>query len=64
MLKVVEKLGHGVITLVRFGVNGFIQVGVVHEGHHAFRLGELLTTMRETTTRQKLTQLKAIFSLR
>jgi hypothetical protein len=46
------------------GLADMPQVGVMHEGHHEFKLAELLSTIRDTSTRDKLTQLKAIFSFR
>jgi len=46
------------------GLADMPQVGVVHEGHHAFKLNELLASVRETSTQDKLSQLKAILSWR
>ena len=38
------------------------QVGVAYEGHHRFRLDELMATIRETTWEEKWDQLKRIFT--
>lgn len=38
------------------------QLGVVYERHHAFKLGELIDTIRNTTLQQKWQQLRSIFT--
>ncbi len=44
------------------GLADMPQLGVAYERHHAFRLDELLQTLRETTLKDKLGQFKRIFS--
>lgn len=46
------------------GLSDMQQVGVVNEAHHAFNLSELLATFRETSTKEKVSQLKAVLSWR
>ena len=38
------------------------QVGVAYEHHHAFKLGELLATIRNTSLREKFAQFQRIFT--
>jgi DMSO reductase iron-sulfur subunit len=38
------------------------QLGVAYERHHAFKLAELIDTIRNTTIKQKFTQLRSIFT--
>ncbi len=44
------------------GLADMPQLGVAYEGHHPFRLDELLATIRETSWKDKLDQLKRIFT--
>lgn len=44
------------------GLADMPQLGVAYERHHAFKLGELLQTLRETSLKNKLDQLKRIFT--
>ncbi len=44
------------------GLADMPQMGVAYEKHHAFRLGELIDTIRSTTLKQKVAQFKRIFS--
>jgi DMSO reductase anchor subunit len=44
------------------GLADMPQLGVAYEGHHKFRLDELLATIRETTWREKLDQLRRVFT--
>ena len=37
------------------------QHGVAYERHHPFKVSELIQTIKETTLKQKLEQIKAIF---
>jgi len=38
------------------------QVGIAYEGHHRFRLDELMATIRETTWQEKWEQFRRIFT--
>ncbi len=44
------------------GLADMPQLGVVYERHHAFKLGELLQTLRETSMKEKVGQFKRIFT--
>ncbi len=44
------------------GLADMPQVGVVHEGHHAFDMKEFVSTIRNTRIEEVLGQLKAIVS--
>ena len=44
------------------GLADMPQMGVVYEKHHAFKLGELIETIKTTTMKQKFTQLRSIFT--
>ncbi|HEC07026.1 MAG TPA: aspartate carbamoyltransferase, partial [Thiolapillus brandeum] len=44
------------------GLADMPQLGVAYERHHAFKLGELLQTVRETSFREKLDQVKRVFT--
>ncbi|MCU7960917.1 MAG: dimethyl sulfoxide reductase anchor subunit [gamma proteobacterium symbiont of Bathyaustriella thionipta] len=44
------------------GLADMPQLGVAYEHHHAFKLNELLDTVRNTSLSEKLAQLKRIFS--
>ena len=44
------------------GLADMPQMGVAYETHHAFKLGELLETIKTTTMKQKFTQLRSIFT--
>ena len=44
------------------GLADMPQLGVAYESHHAFEFGELFETIRTTTMKQKLTQLRSIFT--
>lgn len=44
------------------GLADMPQMGVTYERHHVFKLGELLETIKTTTTKQKFTQLRSIFT--
>ena len=44
------------------GLADMPQMGVVHEKYHAFKLGELLETIRTTTMSEKLSQFKRVFT--
>jgi DMSO reductase anchor subunit len=44
------------------GLADMPQMGVVYETHHAFNIGELIETIKTTTMKQKLTQLRSIFT--
>lgn len=43
------------------GLADMPQLGVVYERHHDFKLGELLQTVRETSLKDKLDQVKSVF---
>ncbi len=43
------------------GLADMPQMGVVRERHHAFKLGELLQTVRQTSLKDKLDQFKRVF---
>ena len=44
------------------GLADMPQVGVVYEGHHPFKINELLSTIRNTNASEIMGQLKAIIS--
>ncbi len=44
------------------GLADMPQMGVAYETHHAFRVDELIETIRSTTMRQKYAQLRSIFT--
>jgi hypothetical protein len=44
------------------GLADMPQLGVVYPRHHAFKLGELLETVANTSLRDKLAQLKRVFT--
>jgi len=44
------------------GLADMPQLGVAYEKHHAFKVGELIETIRTTTMKQKFTQLCSIFT--
>ena len=44
------------------GLADMPQMGVAYEKHHKFDVAALLETVRTTTTRQKLAQLRSIFT--
>ncbi len=44
------------------GLADMPQMGVAYETHHAFNIGELLETIKNTTMRQKISQLRSIFT--
>lgn len=44
------------------GLADMPQMGVAYETHHAFKVGELLETIKSTTMKQKFTQLRSIFT--
>jgi DMSO reductase iron-sulfur subunit len=44
------------------GLADMPQMGVAYETHHAFDVGELFETIKTTTMKQKLTQLRSIFT--
>ncbi len=44
------------------GLADMPQLGVAHERHHPFKLGELLRTLRETSMSDKLDQFRRIFT--
>ncbi|HID45917.1 MAG TPA: aspartate carbamoyltransferase, partial [Chromatiaceae bacterium] len=44
------------------GLADMPQLGVAYEQHHVFKLGELLETLRNTSMREKLSQLKRVFT--
>jgi len=46
------------------GLADMPQVGVVYEGHHAFDMKELVSTMRNTKLEEVLGQLRAIFQIK
>jgi DMSO reductase iron-sulfur subunit len=46
----------------KVGLADMPQVGVVREGHHPFRLGRLLATLRDTSLQDKLGQAKRVFT--
>ena len=44
------------------GLADMPQLGVAYERHHAFKISELIDTIRTTTMKQKITQLRSIFT--
>ena len=44
------------------GLADMPQMGVAYETHHAFKIGELIETVRMTTMKQKYMQLRSIFT--
>lgn len=44
------------------GLADMPQLGVAYETHHAFNFGELMETIKTTTMKQKLAQLRSIFA--
>jgi len=44
------------------GLADMPQMGVAYEGHHAFRLDELMQTIKATSMKQKLVQLRRVFT--
>lgn len=44
------------------GLANMPQMGVAYETHHAFKIGELIETIRTTTMKQKYAQLRSIFT--
>ena len=44
------------------GLANMPQMGVAYERHHAFNIGELLETIKTTTIKQKILQLRSIFT--
>ncbi|WP_066333745.1 DmsC/YnfH family molybdoenzyme membrane anchor subunit [Azohydromonas lata] len=46
----------------KVGLADMPQVGVVHEQHHAFKVGELLDTVMKTPLRDKVAQAKRVFT--
>ncbi len=44
------------------GLAAMPQLGVAYQRHHAFRLGELLDTLAKTPLREKLAQMKRVFT--
>lgn len=44
------------------GLADMPQMGVAYETHHAFKVGELIETIKTTTMKQKLAQLRSIFT--
>ena len=44
------------------GLADMPQVGLAYEGHHTFRLDELIEAIRTTTMKQKYAQLRSIFA--
>jgi len=44
------------------GLADMPQLGVAYETHHAFKLGELIETIKTTTLKQKLAQFRSIFT--
>lgn len=44
------------------GLADMPQVGVIHEGHHPFKVGELVDTVVNTSLRDKLAQAKRVFT--
>ncbi|MCB1830681.1 MAG: hypothetical protein KDI35_11395, partial [Gammaproteobacteria bacterium] len=44
------------------GLAAMPQLGVVYQRHHRFKLGELLETLRSTSLREKIMQVKCIIT--